>query len=98
MSENVKLMSMRKTETEQFCQGMIESILCYHWTVGTSVKDCLDKELSRSYSYLEQYVKELGYDRVLSFMEETANEIDHIGYSVGTDSEGCSYNSIIWKQ
>ena len=96
MSDNEKQLL---ENTEKSCKDMIESVLCYEWSVGSSVKDCLDNELYSGYrSYLKQYVDRLGYDRVLELMEDVASKIAKIERRVYEDSEGCTYNSIKWKE
>lgn len=77
---------------------MIESVLAYNWQSGKSAKEFLDWELNdRYHSYLEEYVKLLGYDTILNLIQQEMDDIDHIEQAVFTDSDGLTYNSIIYK-
>ena len=77
---------------------MIESVLAYNWQSGKSAKEFLDWELNdRYHSYLEEYVKLLGYDTILNLIQQEMDDIDHIKKAVFTDSDGLTYNSIIYK-
>lgn len=77
---------------------MIESVLAYNWQSGKSAKEFLDWELNdRYHSYLEEYVKLLGYDVILNLIQQEMDAIDHIDQAVFTDSDGLAYNSIIYK-
>lgn len=88
---------IRNTDVEQSCQDMIESIVCYHWTPVITGGELLEMELVRQPSYLAEYVEKLGEARVREMIYETIELIDHIENNVYTDSEGCTYNNIIWK-
>ena len=48
-------------------------------------------------SYLAEYVEKLGKDVVMQALQDAIDHIDKINYDVFTDSEGCSYNNIIFK-
>lgn len=77
---------------------MIGSILAYNWQSGQSAKELLDWELNdRYHSYLEEYVKLLGYDVILSLIQQEMDDIDYIKKAVFTDSDGLTYNSIVYK-
>lgn len=79
------------------CVEMINSVLAYNWN-GETAKDLLDWELSDRYkSYLKEYVNHFGYDVVLDLVKEQMMDIAEISKDVFTDSEGNSYNKIIWK-
>ena len=80
--------------------GMVSSILAYDWNKndGETAKQLLDWELNdRYHSYLEEYVKLLGYDTILNLIQQEMDAIDHIDQAVFTDSDGLTYNSIIYK-
>ena len=80
--------------------GMVVSILAYDWNKndGETAKQLLDWELNdRYHSYLEEYVKLLGYDTILNLIQQEMDDIDHIEQAVFTDSDGLTYNSIIYK-
>jgi len=79
-----------KYDIKESCQDMICSILAYQFS--DKPEDNIDNE------YLKQYVDKLGRNIVLDMMEKTISKIDHIKYGVATDSEGCVYNSIVWKE
>lgn len=89
---------IRNTDTEKWCQSMIESVICYRWTPAITAGELLEMELVRRPSYLAKYVEMLGEARVREMICETIELIDHIKYNTYTDSEGCTYNSIIWKE
>lgn len=77
---------------------MIGSILAYDWKEGQSAKELLDWELNdRYHSYLKDYVEEFGYDTILNLIQQEMDDIDHINKAVYTDSDGLTYNSIVYK-
>ena len=79
---------------------MVGSILAYDWNKddGETAKQLLDWELNdRYHSYLEEYVKRLGYDVVLNLIQQEMDDIDHIEIAVFTDSDSLTYNSIVYK-
>ena len=73
------------------CKGMIESILCYNWSEGMTAEDFIDD------SYLAEYVEKLGKDVVMQALQDAIDHIDKINHDVFTDSEGCSYSNITFK-
>lgn len=73
------------------CKGMIESILCYHWSEGMTAEDFIDDK------YLAEYVEKLGKNVVMQALQDAIDHIDKINHDVFTDSEGCSYNNISFK-
>lgn len=78
--------------------SMVSSILAYNWQSGQSAKELLDWELNdRYHSYLEEYVKLLGYGTILNLIQQEMDDIDYIKKAVFTDSDGLTYNSIIYK-
>ena len=97
--ENGKSTPEQRRQYEKFlCISMINSVIAYDWYEGQTAKELLDWELNdRYHSYLEEYVNKLGYDEVLTLMQDQLNDIKSIERDVFTDDEGVSYNSIIWK-
>lgn len=69
------------------CRSMINSILCYHGS-----KDIM-KNL-----YLQKYFETLGTITVAKLVNEQIEDFSKakVLTNVYTDSEGLSYNSIIW--
>lgn len=93
--------SKERRRKELKCMSMINSILCYDW--ATRLQECtpqkvLEEEQNKYHSYLDQYVQQLGKERVLELIQEQLNSIAGVKVNVFTDSEGCSYNSIIYKE
>lgn len=83
-------------EKELSCIEMINSILAYGG-FGYTAEQVLVRDECLYYSYLADYVKELGRDRVIALIQGQIDDIVRIRRNVGTDSEGVSYNSIVWK-
>ena len=86
---------MRRTEKLEkavWCKSMCESIVCYGFKDGKSAKEYVNGN-----RYLNEYVEELGEDVVLSIMKDVVDNVDRIDADVMTDSEGVSYNNIIFK-
>ena len=78
--------------------AMIGSVLAYHWQNGQSAKELLDWELNNRYhSYLKEYVDKLGYDTILNLTQQEMDDIAYIKRAVFTDSDGLTYNSIVYK-
>lgn len=73
------------------CYEMAESLFAYGYASLDKPEDVLDSR------YMEDYVKEFGADKVVEIAREVANSIAHIEYDVFTDGEGCSYNSVKYK-
>ena len=69
------------------CRGMINSILCYHGTNNIM-----------NNPYLKKYIESLGTILVSLLVEEQTQDFSKatVLQNVLTDSEGCSYNRIIW--
>ena len=86
---------MRRTEKLEravWCKGMCESIVCYGFKDGKSAKEYVDGN-----RYLKEYIDELGEDVVLSIMKDVVDNVDRIDEDVMRDSEGVSYNNIVFK-
>jgi hypothetical protein len=84
--------------TELDCIDMINSILAYNCSGCTDAEKVMEYEEKSWHNYLADYVKELGRVKVVALIQEQINSIDHVDHSVYTDSEGCVYNSIAWKE
>lgn len=88
------------------CLKMINSKLAYDEEFRVSKmgvltytpEDVLQKDLKGYHSYLQDYVNELGEARVLELIQEQMDSIEDIKVCVFTDSEGLTYNSIIYKK
>lgn len=83
-------------EEELYCINMINSILAYR-CFGFTAEQVMQSEEKSHYNYLENYVKKLGRDKVVSLIQGQIDSIDKINSCVFTDGEGCTYNSITWK-
>lgn len=88
------------------CLEMINSQLAYDSDfrfskmalLNYSPEAVLRKDLNGYRSYLLEYVELLGRARVLELIQEQMDSIESIKVGVFTDSEGLTYNSIIYKQ
>jgi hypothetical protein len=69
------------------CRDMINSILCYK-----------GKEGIMNNEYIADYIDDLGCDIVKRLCDEQITDFEKaiVKKNVHTDSEGISYNSIIW--
>ena len=69
------------------CRDMINSILCYK-----------GKENLMNNEYIADYIDDLGHDIVKRLCYEQIADFENatVKHNVHTDSEGISYNSIIW--
>lgn len=85
----------KKIDKELSCIDMINSILAYHW-FGEDAEWVMQHEEKAYKNYLAEYVDLFGRDRVVKLIQEQIDSIDSIKRNVHTDSEGLSYNSIIW--
>lgn len=77
-------------EKELSCREMINSVLCYnHITVPEQLSD--DR-------YIQEYFNKIGEDRVMELCKEQFDDFQKatVIENVHTDSEGVSYNSIVW--
>lgn len=102
-----KLSSTKEKRLKELrCLRMIDSQLAYDNNFRFSKMGVLDyspeavlrKDLNSYHSYLLEYVEALGRARVLELIQEQMDSIESIKVGVFTDSEGCSYNSIIYKE
>ena len=85
-------------EKELSCIEMINSILAYNCSGMTDAEVVMQYEERSYHSYLADYVKELGRDKVVALIQGQIDSIDYVKHNVGRDSEGVTYNSIIWKE
>ena len=78
------------------CISMINSLLCYNYSGCTDAEKVMEREENSYHNYLAEYVKLFGKNNVIALIQEQINSIVGIRRNVATDSEGVSYNSIIW--
>ena len=84
-------------EEELSCIGMINSILAYRW-FGDDAETVMQREEKAYHNYLGQYVALLGRKKVVELIQEQIDSIKEIKRNIHTDSEGLSYNSIVWNE
>lgn len=84
---------LRKEELS--CISMINSILAYGG-FGFDAETVMEHEERAYYNYLAEYVKIFGRKKVVELIQGQIDSIKGIESNVYTDSEGCTYNSIIW--
>lgn len=87
----------RLRSKELSCISMIDSILCYNcrgWQDATRV---LEYEETSYHNYLEEYVELFGRDKVIELIQGQIDSIESVSVGVYTDDEGCTYNSINYK-
>ena len=84
-----------KKHKELDCIEMINSILAYNW-FGESAEQIMSDEENKHHNYLAEYVYLFGRDKVIELIQAQMDSIDSIKRNVHTDSEGLSYNAIIW--
>ena len=77
----------KRLDRELSCRDMINSILCYDGK----------EEILKDW-YLRKYIDELGIETVQRLCDEQVADFENaiIKRNVFTDSEGVSYNSVIW--
>lgn len=89
-------------QLELSCISMINSILAYDCAGWQSAEDVLAYEETRPLvgrtNYLQRYVEALGRCNVVRLIEGQIISIDHIEKDVMTDSEGVTYNRIVWQE
>ena len=84
-------------EKELSCISMINSILAYGG-FGFDAETVMQHEERAYHNYLAEYVEMFGRERVVELIQEQINSIKSINTNVCTDSEGISYNSIVWNE
>ena len=82
---------------ELSCISMIDSILCYNCRGWKNAERVLAYEESSYHNYLAQSVELFGRDKVIELIQGQIDSIESISTNVFTDSEGCTYNSINYK-
>ena len=87
----------RRLNKEIWCREMVNSILCYGG-FGKTATQVYEAEEKSPHNYLKDYVDVLGKVRVMEIIKEQIESIVDIRHCVYEDNEGCSYNSIIWKE
>ena len=78
---------------------MINSYLAYQCKDEKSAYNVLhyDEMHNRRHRYLEEYVKDLGEERMLELIQEQIDDILCVLENTLVDDENVSYNSIVWK-
>lgn len=85
-------------EEELSCISMINSILAYNCMGDTDAEVVMRYEESSYYNYLADYVELFGREKVVALIQKQIDSIERVACGVYTDSEGSSYNSIVWKE
>jgi hypothetical protein len=68
-------------------------------TINSCIAYCSRNfESIMSNSYMQRHIDKLGLDVVARLVQGQLNDVIDVQYCVYEDSEGCSYNSIIWKE
>ena len=89
----IKLTDEEREKLETSCKRMLISTIAYDWIQGDSGYQMITK----SPEYLDQYINKLGKVRVIQLADDLISRVDHVEQDTATDSEGLSYNSIVWK-
>lgn len=85
-----------KAQAELSCIDMINSILCYDCAGWSNAEGVMEYEENLYHNYLADYIKKLGRKRVVELIEEQMMSIASVKRGVFTDSEGCTYNELVW--
>ena len=85
-------------DRELWCIEMINSILCYNCQGFTDAEAVMQHEEKRYHNYLAEYVEMFGRDKVIDLIQGQIDSIAGVRNCVHIDSEGLSYNSIVWKE
>lgn len=86
----------RLRKEELSCISMIDSILAYGG-FGFTAEQVMKNQERAYHNYLEDYVKLFGREKVVALIQEQIDSIASISHGVFTDGEGCTYNSINYK-
>lgn len=78
------------------CIDMINSILAYSPFTFKSENLSSEAEQALKDRYLKKYIEILGSNRVLGLIKGQIKAISFIKQDVYTDSDGLSYNRIVW--
>ena len=73
------------------CYQMAESLLVYGFAKLDSPQDVLKSRFMKVHS------KQLGDDTVVQIAKQVADSIANITHNVYTDTDGCSYNTMKYK-
>lgn len=84
-------------DREIWCIEMINSILAYQGAGMTNAEEVMQMEERAYYNYLAEYVEVFGRDKVVALIQGQIDSMSHVKSAVFTDSEGLTYNAIIWK-
>lgn len=87
----------KRLDRELSCIDMINSILTYNWS-GEDAEWIMQHEEKAYHNYLAGYVEMFGRKKVVELIQGQINSIKEIKRNVHTDSEGLSYNSIVWNE
>lgn len=85
-------------------ESMITSILAYNWGDVLGRRKQTAEELfewetnGRYHSYLKEYELIFGRDAVIECIQDQMDKIQEIKEGTFEDSEGVTYNTIIWKE
>ena len=85
----------KQLDMELSCISMINSILAYGGG-GFDAETVMRREENGYHNYLDKYVKMFGRERVVELIQGQIESIVGIRDCVYEDSDGCTYNSIIW--
>lgn len=88
----------RIRKEELSCINMINSILCYTCRGYKDAVKVLEYEERSHHNYLEDYIKTLGRNKVISLIQGQIESISGVDENVFTDDEGLTYSSIVWKE
>ena len=93
-------MSPERTRSglELDCISMINSLLAYDCQGWKKAEAVMQSEEQGYYNYLARFVEEFGREHVLKLIQNQIDDMEKVENNVFTDSEGCSYNEIIWKE
>lgn len=89
---------VKRRQQELACIDMVNSLLAYDCRGCKSAEEVVLRDENNFHSYLANYVKELGRERVTELVQDQINDITGIKVSVFTDGDGLSYNEILWKE
>ena len=87
----------KRIDRELSCINMINSILAYDWS-GQDAEWVMQHEEKAYHNYLAGYVEMFGREKVVELIQAQIDSIKEIKRNVHADSEGCSYNSIVWNE
>lgn len=89
----------RKVEREQAllsCISMINSLLAYGYRAPTA-QIVYDNIIKNNNTYLDEYIRKFGKKKVIQLIQGQLDDLVDINVNVYIDGEGCSYNSLTWR-